>query len=127
MEDNRFIKDRKMTQKEYTAYILFQRSCIAYIEAIRFFTIMLSNDFKTINGQAIGKQRMYIDPMFIWICMNRILINYTINFGFFEIKGHIVCDCDGSIVDLPNVTWTHQEFPLGDEYLLKEKRIRARV
>ena len=34
-----------MTQKEYTAYILFQRSCTAYIEAIRFFTIMLSNDF----------------------------------------------------------------------------------
>ena len=31
------------------------------------------------------------------------------------------------MVDLPNVTLTRQEFPLGDEYLLKEKKIRARV
>ena len=83
-EDNRFIRDRKMTQKEYTAYILFQRSCTAYIEAIRFFTIMLSNDFKTITSQAIGKQRMYIDPMFLLIYMNFILINYMINFRVFR-------------------------------------------
>ena len=30
-------------------------------------------------------------------------------------------------VDLPNVTLTREEFPVGDENLLKEKRIRARV
>ena len=83
-EDNRFIRERKMTQKEYTTYILFQRSCMAYIEAIRFFTIMLSNDFKTISSQAIGKQRMYIDPMFLLIYMNFILINYMINFRVFR-------------------------------------------
>lgn len=63
-----------MTQKMYTAYILFQRSCTAYIEAIRFFTIMLSNDFKTITSQAIGKQRMYIDPN-VFIDMYELYIN----------------------------------------------------
>ena len=127
-EDNRFIRDRKMTQKEYTAYIFFQRSCTAYIEAIRFFTIMLSNDFKTITSQAIGKQRMYIDPN-VFIDMYELYINklYDKFSGFSKFKGYIVCACDGSIVDLPNVTLTRQEFPLGDEYLLKEKRIRARV
>ena len=83
-EDNRFIRERKMTQKEYTTYILFQRSCTAYIDAIRFFTIMLSNDFKTISSQVIGKQRMYIDPMFLLIYMNFILINYMINFRVFR-------------------------------------------
>ncbi|WP_305557323.1 transposase [Methanobrevibacter sp. V74] len=30
-------------------------------------------------------------------------------------------------MDLPNVTLTREEFPVGDENLLKEKRIRARV
>lgn len=39
----------------------------------------------------------------------------------------MVSACDGSIVDLPNVTLTREEFPVGDENLLKEKRIRARV
>ena len=120
--------ERKITQKEYTTYILFQRSCTAYIKAIRFFTIMLSNDFKTINSQAIGKQRMYIDPN-VYIDMYELYINklYDKFSGFSKFKGYIVCACDGNIVDLPNVTLTLQEFPLGNEYLLKEKKMRARV
>ena len=73
-EENRFIRDRKMTQKEYTAYILTQRSCTTYIEAIRFFTIMLSKDFQTISSQGIGKQRMYIDPK-VFIDMYELFIN----------------------------------------------------
>ena len=127
-EDNRFIRDRKMTQKEYTAYILTQRSCTAYTEAIRFFTIMLSNDFQTISSQGIGKQRMYIDQK-VFIDMYELFINklYNAYSGFSKFKGYIVCACDGSIVDLPIVTLTREEFPLGDENLLKEKRIRARV
>ena len=36
-EENRFIRDRKINQKEYTAFILSQRSCTGYIETIRFF------------------------------------------------------------------------------------------
>ena len=92
-EDNRFIRDRKMTQKEYTTYILFQRSCTAYIEAIRFFTIMLSNDFKTITSQAIGKQRMYIDPN-VFIDMYELYINklYDKFSGFSKLKGYGVLD-----------------------------------
>ena len=83
-EDNRFIRDRKMTQKEYTAYILFQRSCTDYIEAIRFFTIMLRNDFKTITSQVIGKQRMYID-LNIFIVMYKLYINKLYDkFRFFR-------------------------------------------
>lgn len=127
-EENRFIRDRKMTQKEYTAYILTQRSCTAYTEAIRFFTIMLSNDLKTISSQGIGKQRMYIDPK-VFMDMYELFINklYNTYSGFSKFKGHIVCACDGSIVDLPNVTLTREEFPVGDKNLLKENRIRARV
>lgn len=127
-DENRFIRDRKMNQKEYTAFILSQRSCTGYIETIRFFTIMMKKDFKTISSQAIGKQRMYIDPK-AFNDMNERFIDelYTQFPGFSKFKDYIVCACDGSIVDLPNVTLTREEFPLGDENLLKENRIRARV
>ena len=127
-DENRFIRDRKMNQKEYTAFILSQRSCTGYIETIRFFTIMMKKDFKTISSQAIGKQRMYIDPK-AFNDMNECFIDELYgNFrGFSKFNGYIVCACDGSIVDLPNVTLTREEFPLGDENLLKENRIRARV
>ena len=127
-EDNRFIRDRKMTQKEYTAFILSQRSCTSYIETIRFFTRWLKKDFETISSQGIGKQRMFIDPK-VFIDMYECFIDELYNKfpGFSKFKGYIVSACDGSIVDLPNVTLTREEFPVGDENLLKEKRIRARV
>lgn len=127
-EDNKFIRDRKMTQKEYTTFILSQRSCTSYIETIRFFTIGLNKKFKTISSQGIGKQRMFIDPK-VFIDMNESFIDqlYGKYSGFSKFKGYIVSACDGSIIDLPNVTLTHEEFPVGDENLLKEKRIRARV
>ena len=127
-EENRFIRDRKMTQKEYTAFILSQRSCTSYIETIRFFTIWLKNDFKTISSQGIGKQRMFIDPK-VFIDMYECFIDelYSKFSGFSKFQGYIIGACDGSIVDLPNVTLTREEFPVGDENLLKEKRIRARV
>ena len=123
-EDNRFIRDRKMN----TAFILSQRSCTSYIETIRFFTIWLKNDFKTISSQGIGKQRMFIDPK-VFIDMYECFIDelYSKFSGFSKFQGYIIGACDGSIVDLPNVTLTREEFPVGDENLLKEKRIRARV
>ena len=117
-----------MTQKEYTAFILSQRSCTSYIETIRFFTIWLKNDFKTISSQGIGKQRMFIDPK-VFIDMYECFIDELCSkfSGFSKFQGYIIGACDGSIVDLPNVTLTREEFPVGDENLLKEKRIRARV
>lgn len=73
-ETNRFIRKRKMNQKEYAWYILTQRSCTDYIEAVRFFTIMMKNDFDTISSQVIGKQRMFIDPQ-SFIDMNNYFID----------------------------------------------------
>lgn len=127
-EKDRFIRERKMNQKEYLAYILIQRSCTGYIEAVRFFTRMMKNDFNTISSQAIGKQRMFIDPQ-VFIDMSKDFIDhlYSKALGFSKLKGYIVCGCDGSIIDIPNVTLTRIQFPVGDEGLLKEKRIRARV
>lgn len=127
-EKNRFIRERKMNQMELIGYILTQRGCTGYIEAVRFFTRMMKNDFDTISSQAIGKQRMYIDPQ-VFIDMNKDFIDYLYRKapGFSKLKGYIICACDGSIIDIPNVTLTRIQFPVGDKGLLKEKRIRARV
>ena len=128
IDDIHFTRERKMVQKEYTAYILTQRGCNDYIESIRFFTRMLSDGFKTISPQAIGKQRMYLDYQ-VFVDMYESFIDglYHRFSGFSKYKGYIVCACDGSIFDLPNVTLTREEFPDDDEDLLKPKRIRARV
>lgn len=90
-EEDKFIRERKMTQKEYMAYIITQRSCTSYIETVRFFTIMMKNDFKTISSQAIGKQRMFIDPQ-AFIDMNECFIDNLYNkySGFSKLKGYIV-------------------------------------
>ena len=90
--------------------------------------MMIKKDFKTISSQAIGKQRMYID-LKVFIDMYECFIEelYDIFSGFSKFNGYIICACDGSIVDLPNVILTREEFLLGDEFLLKEKRICARV
>ena len=120
---NKFIRESKMNQKEHMGYILTQRSCTGYIETVRFFTIMMKNDFNTISSQAIGKQRMFIDPQ-AFIDMNKDFIDNIHNkySGFSKLKGYIVSACDGSIVDIPNVTLTRIQFPVGDEGLLKEKK-----
>ena len=71
---------------------------------------------------------MFIDPK-VFIDMYECFIDelYSKFSGFSKFQGYIIGACDGSIVDLPNVTLTREEFPVGDENLLKEKRIRARV
>ena len=71
---------------------------------------------------------MFIDPK-VFIDIYEYFIDELYNkfLEFSKFKGYIVGACDGSIVDLPNVTLTREKFPVDDENLLKEKRIRARV
>lgn len=71
---------------------------------------------------------MFIDPK-AFIDMYECFIDelYSKFSGFSKFQGYIIGACDRSIVNLPNVTLTREEFPVGDENLLKEKRIRSRV
>ena len=50
-----------------------------------------------------------------------------VNFQDFLNLKDILSVLVGGIVDLPNITLTREEFPVGDENLLKEKGIGARV
>lgn len=55
--DKAFTRVRKMSQKDYTKYILTQFGCNGYTESIRFFTKSLNKKFETITSQAIGKTK----------------------------------------------------------------------
>ena len=46
--DTTFTRLRKMSQKDYTKYILTQFGCNGYTESIRFFTKSLNKKFETI-------------------------------------------------------------------------------
>lgn len=127
-EANKFIRNRKMSFKDHIIYILVQRGCTNYIEAVRFFTKFKNNPFQTISSQAIGKQRIFISPQ-LFIDMNESFIDrlYSKFKNFSKQKDYIICACDGSIMDLPNVILTRKQFPYFENTLLKGKPIRARV
>lgn len=127
-EANRFIRNRKMSFEDYIIYILVQQGCTNYIEAIRFFTKFKNNPFETITSQAIGKQRQFILPE-LFININEVFIDKLYNKfeNYSKNKGFIICACDGSIMDLPNVILTRKEFPNYENTLLKLRPIRARV
>lgn len=128
LEENKFIRVRKMNFYDHINYILVQKGCTSYIEALRFMRLSTNGKFKSITSQAIGKQRVYISPNLFKDMFESFLdMIYPKSQGMFKINGFMVAACDGSIFDLPNFTITREEFPPGGENLLKYKRTGARV
>ena len=126
--DKHFIRERKMCYKDYIKFIFWNKGRNNDIETTEFLKVFLNKKYETISHQAIGKQRVFIKPeLFIMIYKRFINKIYRENKHFSDFKGYIVCACDGSIFDLPNVTLTHQEFNIKDKSLFENQRIRARV
>ena len=126
--DKAFIRMRKMSQKDYTKYILTQFGCNGYTESIRFFTKSLNKKFETITSQAIGKQRMFLKPELYKDMTNSFIDQLYDEFkGFSKFKGFIVCACDGSIFSLPITKTTRKEFAVPDDTIFEIHRVRSRV
>lgn len=127
-EDNRFVRTRKMSFKEYVLYILTQTGCTNFAEAHKFYTNVLKNEFKSISRQAIGKQRIYIDPM-MFIDMNECFIDklYTEFKGFSKFKGYIITACDGSICNFPNTPTTKKSFRIAADTFFGRHLSRGRI
>lgn len=127
-EENKFIRTRKMSFKEYVLYILTQTGCTNFSEAHKFYTKTLNHEFESITRQAIGKQRMYIDSN-MFLDMSECFINklYGKFKGFSKFKGHIICACDGSIFDLPNTPTTKKAFDIPADNIFKRFLSRGRV
>lgn len=126
--DTAFTRLRKMSQKDYTKYILTQFGCNGYTESIRFFTKNLNRKFETISPQAIGKQRMFLKPKLYKDMTNFFIDKLYGEFkGFSKFKGYIICACDGSIFSLPINKITRKEFDVPDDSIFEIHRARSRV
>ena len=127
-ENNRFVRKRKMSFKEYVLYILTQTGCTNFAEAHKFYTKTLKHEFESITRQAIGKQRRYISPK-LFLDMSESFINelYTEFRGFSKFKGYIICACDGSIFDLPNTPTTKKAFGIPLDTIFERFLSRGRV
>lgn len=126
--DKAFTRVRKMSQKDYTKYILTQFGCNGYTESIRFFTKSLNRKFETITSQAIGKQRMFLKPELYKDLTDSFIDKLYGEFkGFSKFKGYVVCACDGSIFSLPITKTTRKEFDVPDDSIFEVHRVRSRV
>ena len=127
-EDNRFVRTRKMSFKEYVLYILTQTGCTNFAEAHKFFTHTLKNEFESITRHAIGKQRSYISPQ-MFIDMSEAFIDNLYNQfkGFSKYNGYIIGACDGSICQLPNHPTTKKAFKIAEDTIFGRHLSRGRI
>ena len=123
-----FIRERKITYFDCINFIIWNNGRNNDLEATEFFKKFKKKKYETVSSQAIGKQRIYIKPeLFEKIYKSFINLIYKRHRNFSRMKDYIVCACDGSIFDLPNVTLTREEFKIGDHTPYNKERIRARV
>lgn len=127
-KDKHFVRNRKMGFIDHIKFIIWNKGRNNDIEASEFFKVFLKKKYETITPQAIGKQRAFIHPdLFINLYKRFIDFLYKKHRHFSEFKGYIVGACDGSIIDLPNVTLTRREFGIKPDTIFKKHRVRSRV
>ena len=108
--ENRFIRRRKLSFKEYVIYVIVQKGNTNFTEALRYYRVFLKKDFQSITPQAIGKQRKYIKSELYKELSESFIDNlYNRHNGFSEIKGYLVTANDTSICDLPSAEQTRKE------------------
>ena len=76
--------------------------------------------FKRFPARQSEKQRQFILPK-LFNHMNEIFIDslYDKFANYSKNKGFIICACDGSIMDLPNVILTRKEFQNNEKNSIK--------
>lgn len=128
IEPNKFIRSRKMSQKDVTIYPLVQNGRTNAIEALSFIRELTGDDDMTITKQAIGKQRGYLSPLLYKDMGDDFVDGLYVNFEDLEkFKGYMILACDGSIIDLPNTKLTKNEFNVPEDTVFKEYLSRARA
>ena len=126
--EKHFIRESKMNFVDHIKFIFWNKGRNNDIEIAEYFKLFKEKKFETISHQAIGKQRIYIKPkLFENLYKHFINLIYRDHPNFSKIKGYIVCACDSSIFDLPNVTLTRFEFNIEENTIFETHRVRARV
>ena len=128
LEQNVFVRNRKLSFKDTVSYILCNEGRTTSIEAFRFFHDKLGYNDISISKQAILKKRGFIDPK-LFIDMNTMFIEeiYNSSSELKKFKDYHVMAVDGSIIDIPNTKKSRADFNIKEDTLFEHKTSTIRL
>jgi hypothetical protein len=128
LSDVAFTRSGKMSLESTIKYPLVNCGKTTTMEAKKFIRREWGDNNMDISKQAISDRRQYIDPR-AYRDMNNDLMRdiYTYSPDLETFKGFYVCAIDGSIIDIPNVKLTREEFEIPDNTDFRNYTSTARV
>lgn len=100
---NKFIRHRKLTQKDITSYVLIQKGRTNSVESYDFFKRLKNKNLKSATRQAIGKQRKYLDFKVFKDMNNKFIDKIYENITDLpKFKDYLIFSYDGTELKLPN-------------------------
>ena len=112
-DDNKFIRERKLSLRDTILYPLLQEGHTNSREANEYMRLITGDIFAMISSQAIGDKRGFINPE-VYKNMYKDFVDDLYN-KFDEdltYKDTIHLACDTSVIRVPNVSKTKEEFPV---------------
>jgi len=129
LEENRFIKNRKMSFNDSVFYLLGNKGKTSALELKEFNELINGELTMPPSKQNWSQQRTYISPL-IFKDSNKISMTRIYSEGLDELetfKGLLVFAIDGSQFNIPNTPTTHEEFEVDLKAFKKNESPKARV
>ena len=128
LDDNKFVRNRKLTQECIMKYVLWNRGRTTALEALYFMEEYWGVMDMDVSKQAISQRRMIIDPQ-AYIDINDDLIKaiYKRPEELKTFKGYYLTAIDGSIFDLPNYPTIREDFAIDENIDHTHHTATARV
>ena len=126
--DNAFTRSGKVSLASAIKYPLLNTKKTTTIEANKFIRQELGDSSMTLTKQGISDRMQYIDPQ-VYIDMNNAMTSkiYSEADDLDSFKDFKVFAIDGSIIELPNIKLTREEFGINNFTLLKKHTTSARI
>ena len=114
-DDKRFTRTGKLSLRDTIFYPLLQEGRANSHEANKYIMSITGDDFSMISQQAIGEKRGFILPQ-VYEDMYKDYVDefYEKFLEELKIKYYIVLAGDTSVIKVPNVSKTKEEFPVGE-------------
>lgn len=114
-DDRKFTRTRKISFKDVMLYPLLQKGCTNSREANRYMRLITGDLFAMISQQAIGEKRGFINPD-LYEDMYKDFVDDLYSKFHEELfnKDYIHLAGDTTVIKVPNVSKTKEEFPVED-------------
>ena len=111
--DKSFTRNRKLSLRDTILYPLLQEGHTNSREANNYIKLITGDEFAMISQQAIGEKRGFIDPQ-LYEDMYKDYVDdlYDHFFDDLKIKDYLMLAGDTTVIKVPNVSKTKEEFPV---------------